>query len=57
MKTGVFERTWGDEMFIASFKDEELEVPARTIGGAKQKAHEYFKPKKNERDLITVRKR
>ena len=43
-----------DDLYLASFKDEEVLVYARSVNAAKQKAVEHFKPKKKETELIHI---
>ena len=48
-------RAAGDKLFIAKLEDTEIAVYAAKPSGAMQKAIEYFKPKKRERELIEIR--
>lgn len=44
-----------DELYVAGYKGVKIEVYARSIAAAKQKAIEHFKPKKTEKGLIWIR--
>ena len=47
-------RKFGDSVFSAAFKHEVYFVYAINARSAKQKAIEFFKPKKHERDFISI---
>lgn len=44
----------GDNTYAAHFNNQTVIVFAVSEPSARQKAHEYYRPKKHERDLIEV---
>lgn len=46
-------RQW-DRVYIAGLNDEKIALYAISLAEAKQRAIEYFKPKKKERGLLWV---
>lgn len=45
-----------DNPYIAGFQDETIGLYAKSLGEAKQRALEYFRPKKRDKNLMWVEK-
>lgn len=47
-------RSGGDKLFVATFQEEQIGIYAAKLNGAMQRAVEYFRPRKRERELIQI---
>ena len=47
-------RSGGDKLFVATFQEEQIGIYASKLNGAMQRAVEYFRPRKRERELIQI---
>ena len=47
-------RSSGDKLFVATFQEEQIGIYAAKQTGALQRAVEYFRPRKRERELIQI---
>ena len=47
-------RSGGDKLFVATFQEEQICIYAAKQNGAMQRAVEYFRPRKRERELIQI---
>lgn len=47
-------RSGGDKLFVATFQEEQIGIYAAKQTGALQRAVEYFRPRKRERELIQI---
>ena len=45
---------FADEAYIARFKDTQVGVYAKSLAEARQRAHEYFRPKKRDKLPIEI---
>ena len=50
----IGKKTSLDQSYIAEFNQQKIGLYARSLAGARQKAFEYFKPKKTEMDSFSV---
>ncbi len=52
--TAINKKTCIDDLYTLSFKGEEVEIYARSDAEALQRGIQHFRPKKRERDLVTI---